>query len=470
MKTSMIESIHKDYLSGKYSCESFIREKIRKAKENTLNSCLLVLEDSAIQQAKAVDKKIKEWQRLRDLEGIPFGAKDTFLVQDTITTGSSMILKDYKAPYTATVIQRLLDQWAILIAKENNDAFWHGSTTENSHFWPTKNARDPKLVAGGSSWWSAANVGADITTFSIGEDTGWSIRQPAGYNKVVWFKPSYGAVSRYGCMAYASSLDTVGPIASSVKDIQMIMDVIGGKDKKDFTSIEYRKQQLDDLESLDFSKVRIGYYKSFLESAALDKEIKKSLEDMLHKLKEKWAKIKELNFFNDELLIATYYIIAMAETASNLSRIDGIKYGYRKPEAEDLKSLYEDTRYFGFSEETKRRIISGNQVLAQGFFDKYYTKALIARQKLMDHFRKDFDAVDFVISPVTPNKPPKIGTTLDDPLAMYMSDIYTVGFSLGKLPTISMPLGSPTGVQITWNYAKDAELLKFAHSLDSLYE
>lgn len=468
MKTSSIQSIHQDYLSGKYSCESFIKGKIKKAKENTLNSCLLVFEDSAIQQAKLVDKKIKAWEKLKELEWIPFWAKDTFLVQDTITTWSSMILEKYRAPYTATVIQRLLDQWAILIAKENNDAFWHGSTTENSHFWPTKNAIDPTLVAGWSSWGSAVNVSADITTFSIGEDTGWSIRQPAGYNQVVWLKPSYGSVSRYGCMAYASSLDTVGPIAKSVSDIDIIMDAIAGKDQKDFTSIEYKKGKLEDLEWFDFSKVRVGYYKSFLESSALDTEIKSSIESTFAKLKEKWATVKALDFFNDELLIATYYIIAMAETASNLSRIDGIKYGYRKADADDLKSLYEDTRYAGFSEETKRRIISGNQVLAQWFLDKYYTKALIAREKLIKHFKKDFEEVDFIISPVTPQKAPKIGTTLKDPVAMYMSDIYTVGFSLGKLPTISLPLQSPTGIQITWDYTKDALLLKFAHNLDIL--
>ncbi|AHB41512.1 aspartyl/glutamyl-tRNA amidotransferase subunit A [candidate division SR1 bacterium RAAC1_SR1_1] len=470
MKTSTISSIHEDYLSGKYSCEDFIKEKLKKAKDNTLNSCILILEDSALQQAKLVDQKIKSGKKLKDLEGIPFGVKDTFLVKDTITTGSSMILENYRAPYTATVVEKLLDQGAILIAKENNDAFGHGSTTENSHFGPTKNAIDPTLVAGGSSGGSAANVSADITTFSIGEDTGGSIRQPAGYNQVIGLKPTYGAVSRYGCMAYASSLDTVGPIAKSVSDIQLIMNAVAGKDEKDFTSISYKKHSLESLETFDFSKVKVGYYKSFLESEALDPEIKKSIETVFSKLQEKGATVKELTFFNDELLIATYYIIAMAETASNLSRIDGIKYGYRHADVQDLKSLYEETRFFGFSEETKRRIISGNQVLSQGFLDKYYIKALIAREKLIEHFKKDFEAVDFILSPVTPKTPPKIGTTLDDPLAMYMSDMYTVGFSLGKLPTISLPLHSPTGIQITGDYSKDNELLKFAYNLDILCE
>lgn len=468
MKHSTITSIHKDYLSGKYSCEDLIKEKLKKAKENVLNSCVLVLEDTAIKQAKLVDEKIKSGKKLKDLEWIPFGIKDTFLVQDTLTTWSSKILENYKAPYTATVVERLLDQGAILIAKENNDAFGHGSTTENSHFWPTKNAIDPTLVAGWSSWWSAANVKADITTFSIGEDTWWSIRQPAGYNQVVGFKPTYGTVSRYGCMAYASSLDTVWPIAKSVADIHLIMNAISGKDSHDFTSIDYDKLSLESLEDFDFSKVKIWYYKSFMESKALDKDIKQSIESVFDMIKEKWATVKELSFFNDELLIATYYIIAMAETASNLSRIDGIKYGYRKSGVEDLKSLYEETRFFGFSEETKRRIISWNQVLSQWFLDKYYTKALVAREKLIEHFKKDFSEVDFILSPVTPQLPPKIWTTLDDPLAMYMSDIYTVGFSLGKLPTISLPLRSPTGIQITGNYAKDTDLLKFAYNLDIL--
>ncbi len=466
MKKDTITSIHKDYLSGKYSCEDFIKGKLKKAKENTLNSCLLVLEDSALEKARFVDEKIKTGQKLKSLEGIPFGVKDTFLVNGTITTGSSKILEHYVAPYTATVVQKLLDEWAILIAKENNDAFGHGSTTENSHFGPTKNAIDPTLVAGWSSGWSAVNVKADITTFSIGEDTWWSIRQPAWYNHVVWLKPTYGSVSRYGCMAYASSLDTVWPIAKSVEDVSMIMDVIAGKDSKDLTTIDYKSSKI--REKIDFSKVTIGYYKSFMESKALDPKIKQSIDEVFSKAKEKGATLKSLDFFNDELLIATYYIIAMAETASNLSRIDGIKYGYRKSDVEDLKSLYEESRFFGFSEETKRRIISGNQVLSQGFLDKYYTKALVAREKLIQHFQKDFKEVDFIISPVTPQLPPKIWTTLEDPLAMYMSDIYTVGFSLGKLPTISMPISSPTGIQITWDYAKDTELLQFAYNLDIL--
>ncbi len=464
MEISKIKQIQLDLESKKYSCEDLILAKIKKAKEGADNSCISVVDKHAIMKAKKIDDKIKRWEKLADLEWVPFWVKDAFLVEQTVSTWWSKILENYDSPYTATVVKKILWAWWILIAKENQDAFWHGSTSENTYFGPIKNARDSNLVAWGSSWWSAVNVASDITIFSIWEDTWWSIRQPAGYNWVVWFKPSYGAISRFWCMAYASSLDTVWPIATSVEDISTIMNIVSWKDKRDMTSFSLEKIKLSN--SFDYSKLKIWYYKSFLESDALDLKIKSSIKKILDLLKSKWAEVKELDFFDDKLIVAAYYVIAMAETASNLSRIDGIKYGYRTKNNKNLIDVYLDSRDKWFSKETKRRIVGGNQVLSQWFSDKYYTKALIARERIIDKFQKDFQQVDFLISPVTPNKPPKIGESLDDPIAMYMSDIYTVWFSLWKLPTIVIPWWSPTWVQITWNNKKDNDLLNFAHNLN----
>lgn len=464
MEISEIKKIQRDLESKKYSCQDLIKARLEKAKDNALNSCISVLEDSALKEAKLIDDKLSKWEKLTDLEWVPFWVKDVFLVQDTKSTGWSKILEHYWSPYTATVVDKIQKKWWILIVKENNDSFWHGSTTENSHFWATKNARNPELVAWWSSGWSAVNVAADITTFSIWEDTWWSIRQPAWYNGVVWLKPTYGSVSRYGCMAYASSLDTVGPIAKSVEDIKIIMNFIWWRDDKDRTSIDFEDIKLN--ETLDFSKVKIWYYKSFLESESLDSDIKQSIMSTFDKLKNKWAQIEELDFFDDQLVVATYYILAMAETASNLSRIDWIKYWYRSKDSKKLNDLYLNSRFEWFSKETQKRIISGNQVLSEWFSDKYYAKAIIARSKIIDKFKENFKKVDFIISPVTPNKIPKIWESLDDPISMYMSDIYTVWFSLWKTPTIVIPSDSPTGIQITWWVWKDSDLINFTYHLN----
>jgi aspartyl-tRNA(Asn)/glutamyl-tRNA(Gln) amidotransferase subunit A len=371
-------------------------------------------------------------------------------------------LKNYKSPYTATAIQKLLDAGAIPLVKENCDSFGHGSSSENTIFGAVKNALDPTLVAGGSSGGSAVNVAKGYTAFSIGGDTGGSIRQPAGYNHIYGFKPTYGRISRFGLMAYASSTDCVGPLAKSIEDIRIVLNVMSGKDPKDQTSIT--SNEISE-ESIATSAVKtIGYFKNFIESDAIDAQIKADFLATIEKLKAKGIEVKELDFFKSDILVSTYYTLAMAETASNLSRLDGTNYGNRI-EAENLIESYAVTRSENFSEETKRRIVGGNQVLSQGFSDEIYLKGLALRDQISENFSEDFKEVDIILSPVTPNTPPKIGDSLKDPLAMYLSDAYTVGFSLGQLPTLTVPQGTSTGLQITAAKNNDELVLQFANFL-----
>jgi aspartyl-tRNA(Asn)/glutamyl-tRNA(Gln) amidotransferase subunit A len=384
------------------------------------------------------------------------------MLQGTYTTASSELLKNYKSPYTATAIQKLLDAGAIPLVKENCDSFGHGSSSENTIFGAVKNALDPTLVAGGSSGGSAVNVAKGYTAFSIGGDTGGSIRQPAGYNHIYGFKPTYGRISRFGLMAYASSTDCVGPLAKSIEDIRIVLNVMSGKDPKDQTSIT--SNEISE-ESIATSAVKtIGYFKNFIESDAIDAQIKADFLATIEKLKAKGIEVKELDFFKSDILVSTYYTLAMAETASNLSRLDGTNYGNRI-EAENLIESYAVTRSENFSEETKRRIVGGNQVLSQGFSDEIYLKGLALRDQISENFSEDFKEVDIILSPVTPNTPPKIGDSLKDPLAMYLSDAYTVGFSLGQLPTLTVPQGTSTGLQITAAKNNDELVLQFANFL-----
>jgi len=465
--SSEIQQTQDLLLRKEMSCEEFITQKLVQIENNIKNSTILPI-NSWKNIARLIDEKIRQNKLLNVLEGIWFWVKDVFLVEWTITSAWSKILSNYIAPYTATVVQKLLDSWAILLAKENCDSFGHGSTNENSHYWFVKNAFDNSLVSWWSSWGSAVNVAIKNTVFSIGEDTGWSIRQPASYNQVVWFKPSYGTVSRHWVIAYASSLDTVWPIANSVKDIAIVMDVIAWKDPKDATSREKTKSYVDHLESINWKGKRIWYYKSFMNPNILDKEIFDNIQNVINECQSKWAKIIELESFDHELLVATYYIIAMAESASNLSRIDWTRYGLSSKEAKNIKDLYLKSRGEWFSEETKRRIVLWNQVLSQGYAEKYYTKARVARQKLIEQTNNDFNKVDMIISPVTAHMPPKIWESLNDPIKMYMSDVFTVWFSLSKIPTIALPIKWFSALQLSTAYAEDYEAIRYAYNIELL--
>nr|WP_315253122.1 amidase [uncultured Flavobacterium sp.] len=462
---SQIKKIHQQLVSKQITCTALVQEKLDLLKQNTYNSVNSLLDTLALELAAKVDAKIANGETIGLLEGIPFGIKDVYMVQGTYTTASSDLLKNYKSPYTATAIQKLLDAGAIPLVKENCDSFGHGSSSENTIFGAVKNAVDSALVAGGSSGGSAVNVAKEYTVFSIGGDTGGSIRQPAGYNHIYGFKPTYGRISRYGLMAYASSTDCVGPLAKSIEDIRIVLNVMSGKDPKDQTSIPSTEIS---QEAIAASAVKtIGYFKNFIESDAIDRQIKADFLASIEKIKAKGIEVKELDFFKSDILVSTYYTLAMAETASNLSRLDGTNYGNRI-EAENLIETYAVTRSENFSEETKRRIVGGNQVLSQGFSDEIYLKGLALRDQISENFSKDFQEVDVILSPVTPSTPPKIGDSLKDPLAMYLSDAYTVGFSLGQLPTLTVPQGTSTGLQITAAKNNDELVLKFANFLKEL--
>ncbi|WP_281240335.1 amidase [Flavobacterium praedii] len=469
---SQIKKIHQQLVSKQITCTALVQEKLDLLKQNTYNSVNSLLDTLALDLAAKVDAKIANGETIGLLEGIPFGIKDVYMLQGTYATASSDLLKNYKSPYTATAIQKLLDAGAIPLVKENCDSFGHGSSSENTIFGAVKNAIDPTLVAGGSSGGSAVNVAKEYSAFSIGGDTGGSIRQPAGYNHIYGFKPTYGRISRFGLMAYASSTDCVGPLAKSIEDIRIVLNVMSGKDPKDQTSITSTEISEDAIKSLSEFKTlkglgKIGYFKNFIESDAIDAQIKADFLATIEKLKAKGIAVKELDFFKSDILVSTYYTLAMAETASNLSRLDGTNYGNRI-EAENLIETYAVTRSENFSEETKRRIVGGNQVLSQGFSDEIYLKGLALRDQISENFSKDFQEVDIILSPVTPSTPPKIGDSLKDPLAMYLSDAYTVGFSLGQLPTLTVPQGTSTGLQITAAKNNDELVLKFANFLKEL--
>ena len=459
---SQIKKIHQQLVSKQITCTALVQEKLDLLKHNTYNSVNSTLDTMALELAAKVDAKIENGQEIGLLEGIPFGIKDVYMVQGTYTTASSELLKNYKSPYTATAIQKLLDAGAIPLVKENCDSFGHGSSSENTIFGAIKNAINPELVAGGSSGGSAVNVAKDYTVFSIGGDTGGSIRQPAGYNDIYGFKPTYGRISRFGLMAYASSTDCVGPLAKSIEDIRIVLNVMSGKDTKDQTSIDSTEITQVAIENSNIKT--IGYFKNFIENDGIDAQVKADFLASIEKIKAKGIEVKALDFFKSDILVSTYYTLAMAETASNLSRLDGTNYGNRI-EAENLIETYAVTRSENFSEETKRRIVGGNQVLSQGFSDEIYLKGLAVRDQISESFSKDFATVDIILSPVTPAAPPKIGDSLKDPLAMYLSDAYTVGFSLGQLPTLTVPQGTSTGLQITAAKNNDELVLQFANFL-----
>ena len=460
---SRILRIHEDLAEGRISCTELISQKLNLLEKNTHNTSNLILREQALAQAKVVDNKLGCKKTIGLLEGIPFGLKDVYLLQGTPTTGSSDFLRHYQSPYTATAIQKLIDAGAIPIVKENCDSFGHGSTNENSAFGAVKHAYHDNLVAGGSTGGGAVNVAKNYTAFSIGEDTGGSIRQPAGYNQIYGFKPTYGRISRFGVMAYSSSIDCVGPMARYLDDIRLVLNVMSGKDKRDQTS--FASQSIKAIEPLDKTVIRIGYYHNFTEHEALDQTIKTDFLNMLEELSKQKFEVKALKFENINLLVPVYYILAMAETASNLARLDGIHFG-RRASALDLKAGYSLSRSKYFTTETQRRIIGGNQVLSEGYSDDIYLKAGLLRQKIMKNFKQDFEHVDLILSPVSPNPPAKIGTSLQDPLSMYLSDIYTVGFSLGGLPTLTVPFKTSTGIQITAPKKRDDLILNFAQYLE----
>lgn len=421
------------------------------------------INDAAIERAEEIDRRIAAGEKVGRLAGVPFAIKDNFLTKEGETTASALILEGFASPVTATAVKRLEQEGAIMIGRTNLDAFAHGSSTENSYYGPTKNSRDLERVAGGSSGGSAVAVALGIVPFATGTDTGGSIRQPASFNGVYGFKPTYGAISRYGVVAMASSTDCVGFFANDTADIDLLMEICAGQDPYDLTTLPdyYGKEQ-----NFDDPVKKIGVVKDF-DNEAIAPEIRAALKRGVEELRENGHEVIELEMPALKYALAAYYIITPAEIASNLSRHDGIRYGYRSERSDNLADLHENTRQEGFMPENKRRIMIGNFVLSSGFYDAYYLKAAKARTLLIEEFNRAFEECDFLLMPVSPNPAFKLGEKVNDPVAMYLEDVLSVSLNLAGLPGLGVPMGETEdglalGLQLAGPRRSDRELLRFA--------
>ncbi len=441
-------------------------------KESLINAFITLDKKAALKRAEEVQSQIESGKLTGALAGVPIAIKDNICTKDIKTTCASKMLKDYIPVYNATVVEKLEQAGAIIIGKLNMDEFAMGSTGETSYFGATKNPWDLKRVAGGSSSGAAAAIAANEAPISLGSDTGGSIRQPAAYCGVTGFKPTYGTVSRYGLIAYASSLDQIGTIANDVKDCAAVMDVIRGNDKLDSTSLNMNYESL--LESLnsDIKGMKIGLPNQCFDNG-LNEEVKKSILTMADKLESLGAVVEYIEMPFLDYVISTYYIIACAEASSNLSRFDGVKYGFRAENFDGLADMYNETRSQGFGDEVKKRILLGTFVLSSGYYDAYYRKALQVKSLIKKNFDEIFKTYDAILCPSAPTTAPKIGDSLSDPLQMYLSDIYTVSGNLAGLPGLSIPCGfdsegMPIGAQIIGAPLEDKKILDIGYAYQQI--
>jgi aspartyl-tRNA(Asn)/glutamyl-tRNA(Gln) amidotransferase subunit A len=426
--------------------------------------------DRARERAREIDAVVADGKKVGRLAGVPFIAKDNFLVFGAETTAASNILKGFDAPYQSTVINKLEAEGAICVAKANLDAFAHGGSTENSDFFTTHNPHDKTRVPGGSSGGSAASVVLGLAPFALGTDTGGSIRQPASFTGAVGYKPTYGLMSRSGVVAMASSLDTIGTFARTVDDAALVIDVMAGKDELDSTTIDRDTEGYTGLAG-DLKGKKIGVIKEYM-GEGLDAGVRSQIEKAVESLKAAGAEITETSVPSLPLALAVYYILCPAEVSSNLSRYDGQRYGYSFPEAKDLSDSYTGTRERGFGKEAKRRIMIGTYVLSSGYYDAYYKKAQTVRTKLINEFSEAFKMVDFMVGPVAPTTAFKIGENADNPLAMYLQDVMSVPPSLAGLPAMSVPCGDvaglPVGLQLIAPQKQDRALLELAKAAEGV--
>jgi aspartyl-tRNA(Asn)/glutamyl-tRNA(Gln) amidotransferase subunit A len=437
-----------------------------RTKEKEIDAYLAVTEKLALEQAAAADERMTKETDFPLLCGVPFSVKDAILVEGEKATAGSKILENYVAPYDATVVKRIKEHGGVILGKTNMDCFGFGSSTENSGFKVTKNPHDTTRVAGGSSGGSAASVAANEACYSLAEDTGGSIRQPASFCGVVGLKPTYGAVSRYGVYAYASSLDQIGPMAKNVEDAKIIFEAISGKDPKDATSVDYKFEE----SHVSMKDIKIGVPKEYFQKG-IDPEVEKIIKNGIQKAKDLGATIVDISLPSTEYALACYYIIAMCEASANLARFDGIKYGLSK-QGDNLLDVYLKSRGEGFNAEAKRRIIIGTYALSSGYYDAYYKKAQEVRQLIRQDYADAFEKVDLIFAPVSPFPAFAAGEKLDDPLSMYLADIYTISLNLAGLPGLSMPAGKagnlPVGLQIIGNHFEDNKILKVASELEKV--
>lgn len=437
-------------------------------KEKSINAFISTNKEYAIKRAEEVQIKINSGELTGPLAGVPIAVKDNICTKGVKTTCGSKILGDFKPPYSATVIEKLEKAGAIIIGKLNMDEFAMGSSNETSYYGPTKNPWDINKVPGGSSGGAAACIAANEAPVALGSDTGGSIRQPAAYCGVTGFKPTYGTVSRFGLVAYASSLDQIGPIAKDVADCAAVMDIISGKDDLDSTSVAVEEDSFLKHLNGDINGMKIGLPKQCFEKG-LDSQIKENILLMAKKLETLGAKIEYIEMPFLEYVVPTYYIIAAAEASSNLSRFDGVKYGFRAESFEGINDMYNTTRSEGFGDEVKKRILLGTFVLSSGYHDAYYRKALQVKSLISKNFDEIFSKYDAILCPTAPTTAPKLGDSLADPMQMYLSDVYTVAVNLAGLPGLSVPCGfdncgMPIGAQIIGAALEEKKILNIGYA------
>jgi len=440
------------------------------ASKKDLNAFISVFSEGAVERAKFVQKKIENGTAGK-LAGMVVAIKDNLNLKGQTTTCGSHILENFVSPYSATAVRKLLDEDAIIVGKTNMDEFAMGSSNETSYFGPVRNPHDPERIPGGSSGGSATAVAANLAMAALGSDTGGSIRQPAALCGVVGLKPTYGRVSRFGLVAFASSLDQIGPISKSVRDSALLLNVISGYDSSDSTSVNRAVPDLTDGLEKGTGGLRIGYPKEYF-GEGLDPTVRKTVEESLRLLEKEGAVVEEMSLPHTEYAVATYYILATAEASSNLARYDGARYGYRSKTIKNLEEMYTKSRSEGFGDEVKRRIMLGTYVLSAGYYEAYYRRAQKVRTLIKQDFEKAFEKYDVIVTPTSPTTAFKLGEKMDDPLQMYLSDIYTISANLAGIPGLSLPCGKdeeglPIGVQILGKTFDEAMVLRVGQALEA---
>lgn len=467
-----IATIARDVTSGKQLATDLVERSLQLIRDHDdYNTVIQTCHERARKRAEDIDAAIQRGETVGRLAGVPFIAKDNFLTLGSDTTAASNMLRGFTAPYQATAVDRLEAEGAICVAKANLDAFAHGSSTENSDWFTTKNPHDKTRVPGGSSGGSAAAVALSLAPFALGTDTGGSIRLPASFCGVVGYKPTYGLVSRSGVIAMASSTDVIGPITASVADAGLVLDCMAGVDERDSTTVEPNKNNYADISSVNLRGKKIALIRELMPDS-LPTAIKQSMAEATKVANANGATIDEISLPSLSLALACYYVICPAEISSNLSRYDGQKYGFTDPDAQSLTDSYTQSRSKGFGKEAKRRIMIGTYVLSSGFYDAYYRQAQQVRTKLIQEFSKVFADYDAIISPTAPTTAFKIGENITDPLEMYLTDVMTVAANLTGIPAVSIPGGNdgglPIGLQLMMRQHNDHELLKLAHTFEEL--
>jgi aspartyl-tRNA(Asn)/glutamyl-tRNA(Gln) amidotransferase subunit A len=471
---SDLAELQNELRSGKLTCVSIVSEYLLQiGVKNHLNVFLTVYEKEALERASFIDTKIQQGTAGK-LAGLVVGIKDVIAHKDHPLQAGSKILNQFKSLYNSTVVERLLDEDAIIIGRQNCDEFAMGSSNENSAFGPVLNDIDNTRVPGGSSGGSAVAVMADLCRVSIGSDTGGSVRQPASFCGVYGIKPTYSRVSRYGLIAYGSSFDCIGVFAKNLKDVALVLEVIAGADDFDSTVSKNKTPSFASFLGKSNQKFKVACFKDAIESNGLQPEIKNVLAEKISGLRKLNHSIDIVDFPLTEFLLPTYYILATAEASSNLSRFDGVRYGHRSSLTSDLQSMYKKSRSEGFGKEVQRRILLGTFVLSASYYDAYYTKAQKVRRLIRDKTKEIFSSYDFILSPTAPTTAFKIGQHHNDPLQMYLADIYSVHANVAGIPGISVPcgvdtLGLPIGLQVMADDFEEAKLFQFAELLSTLH-